>query len=31
MAIGLQMISPPFTEPRLLQIARMLEPFVNGA
>jgi aspartyl-tRNA(Asn)/glutamyl-tRNA(Gln) amidotransferase subunit A len=29
--MGLQMISPPFTEPRLLQIARTLEPFVNSA
>ncbi|HEX4810044.1 MAG TPA: amidase [Bryobacteraceae bacterium] len=26
--IGLQMISPPFTEPQLLQVARTLEPYL---
>jgi aspartyl-tRNA(Asn)/glutamyl-tRNA(Gln) amidotransferase subunit A len=29
--IGLQMIGPPFTEPRILQIARTLEPLINYA
>ena len=29
--IGLQIMGPPFGEPQVLQVARTLEPFINGA